>query len=298
MTHVLLTRFNLPSKGHESTIRARENWLRDRVDLFERWCLPSVLGQTERAFTWIVYLDPQSPAWLLTWVRAHRDRGHLHPVLREEVPRPVLLDDIRAATGSDGRGDLITTNLDNDDGLARDFVARVQAAPVAGDPTAVYLGDGLVVSDRRLYRRTDRHNAFCSVRESWRDPVTCWGEWHNRLPEVMPAVVLRGSPGWLQVVHGANVSNRVRGRRTRPGPHRAAFPRLLDGLPEPGRAELVRETARVPLRESRDLARATVRTTLVRVLGKEGFDRAKHRWASMAAAGPVRHPLTPRRRDG
>ncbi|WP_211307833.1 glycosyltransferase [Geodermatophilus normandii] len=278
---MLLTRFNLPSKGHESIVRAKENWLRDRVSLFERYCLPTVLGQSEQSFTWIVYLDPQSPGWLMDWVRGHEAQRHFHPVLREEVPRRVLLADIQAITGSDGRGDLLTTNLDNDDGLARDFIARLQSAPTAGDPTAVYLGDGLIISGERLYRRTDPHNAFCSVRESWRDPVTCWSEWHNRLPELMPAVVLRGAPGWLQVVHGANVSNRVRGRRTPPAPYRPAFPRLLDEVADPGRADLLREAAQVPLRQFRELARAGVKAAVVRLLGKDGLDRAKHRWASV-----------------
>ena len=51
LDHVLLTRFNLPSKGHESLVRAQENWLRNRVVLFERYCLPSVAAQTCRSFS-------------------------------------------------------------------------------------------------------------------------------------------------------------------------------------------------------------------------------------------------------
>jgi len=39
--HVLLTRFNLPSKGFEGMITAKEGWLTDRIALFEFYCLPS-----------------------------------------------------------------------------------------------------------------------------------------------------------------------------------------------------------------------------------------------------------------
>jgi hypothetical protein len=275
LTHVLLTRFNLPSRGHESLVRARENWLRDRVGLFERYCLPSVLAQSSRSFTWLVYFDPQSPPWLLAWLREHGDRGHFVPLLREEVPRANLLADIRAACPHP-RGDLLTTNLDNDDALAVDFVERVQRAPVAGRPTAVYLGTGLIVRGERLYRRTDRHNAFCSVRSAWTDPVTCWADWHNLLPRQMPAVVLGGEPGWLQVVHGANVSNRVRGRLTRPSAHRDRFPGVMGDRPDPRPAVVARDRlAAAPGRALRDGARSAVKLGIHRALGRDGIDRVK-----------------------
>ena len=86
LDHVLLTRFNLPSKGHESLVRAQENWLKNRVMLFERYCLPSVLAQTCRSFSWIIYFDPESPVWLLDWVRSHEQWGYFNPYFREEVP--------------------------------------------------------------------------------------------------------------------------------------------------------------------------------------------------------------------
>ncbi len=280
VTHVLLTRFNLPSRGHESVVRARENWLRNRVGLFERYCLPSVLGQTCSDYSWLIYFDPHSPAWLVNWFRQHEEQGHFRPLLREEVPRRDLVADIRAVSGDAG-GDLLTTNLDNDDSLAHDFVARVQSAPTAMTPTAVYLGAGLIVRENRLYRRRDPHNAFCSVRETWDDPVTCWSAWHNLLPRHMPAVVLDGRPGWLQVVHGANVSNRVRGRRARPSNHRAAFPGLLEDLPDPGPVELARDAlVEAPTRVLRESGRATVKAAVGTVLGREGLDRVKLLWTS------------------
>ena len=59
--HVILTRFNLPTAGVESLVRAQEGWLRDRQVLFEKYCLPSVKFQTRQDFSWIVYFDTQSP---------------------------------------------------------------------------------------------------------------------------------------------------------------------------------------------------------------------------------------------
>ena len=123
--HVILTRFNLPSGGTEARIRASERWLVNRWDLFERYCAPSVAAQSNRNVSWIIYFDPESPEWLTTAVGPYAKQGLFTPFYRAEVPYDVLLADVRqVSTGSADM--LITTNLDNDDGLAIDFVERLR----------------------------------------------------------------------------------------------------------------------------------------------------------------------------
>lgn len=270
--HVLLTRFNLPSIGVEEVIRAREGWLRQRVELFDRYCLPSVVNQQGERPQWLVYLDPQSPQWLLERVRAHQEAGILTPVLRESVPREALLADLRRVVPRPGDA-LVTTNLDNDDGLAPDFSQRLRAAGAEHTRCAVYLVNGLIATGHDLYLRTDRDNAFCSVRESWDDPVTAWSAYHNELGRSMPVVRIAGSPGWLQVVHERNVSNRVRGRLVRPDAHHGFAG--LDAA-EPSLADLALDRlVHVPVRVVRDLGRSGLRRAALRLLGKDGYARAK-----------------------
>jgi hypothetical protein len=285
--HVLLTRFNLPSAGVEEMIRAREGWLRQRVELFDRYCLPSVMGLEGPLPHWLVYLDPQSPAWLLERMRAHEAEGVLTPVLREEVPREALLEDLRRLVPDPGEA-LVTTNLDNDDGLAPDFSRRVRRAGAEHERCAIYLVEGLIATERHLYRRTDRDNAFCSVRESWDDPVTAWSAYHNELGRHMPVVRLGGEPGWLQVVHERNVSNRVRGRLVRPGAYRG-FAGL--DLADPPAAELVRDRLlRSPARAVRDLGRGGVRRVALRLLGKDRYAAAKSLASRLASRAGGRGP--------
>lgn len=278
--HVLLTRFNLPTGGLEGLVRAREGWLRERIDLFERYCAPSVAAQRDAAVTWIVYLDPASPQWLLDRIAPFADRGLLHPVLRERVGVPELREDIAALVPRRSPA-LLTTNVDNDDGLAVDFCARLAAVTSQHPRFALYATRGLVLSPQGLYLLRDRHNAFCSVREGWDEPVTSWSEYHNELHRVMPVVELDGAPGWLQVVHGGNVSNRVRGRLVSPASHRASFAVPLDAR-EPSAAELaVDRVVRSPARQVRDRGRAAVRTAGLRLLGKDGYAGAKARLRSV-----------------
>lgn len=274
--HVFLTRYNLPSEGVESMIRAKEGWLRERTELFERYTVPSVRAQLGEDIHWIVYLDTQSPQWLLDKMYGWRDEGLLSPILRDSVSETERADDIRQVVGRP-EGPVITSNLDNDDGLARDFVERLRGAQVREGRTALYLENGLICSGQRAYLRHDPSNAFCAVREDLSDLKTCWMDWHNRLGMHMPVVGLAGQPGWLQVIHGTNVSNRVRGTIVDPAPYRALFGERLDGLHAPSTTEAARERLVAgPGRWLRDTARGNLRAGLVKVVGKDRFDALKY----------------------
>jgi hypothetical protein len=98
----------------------------------------------------------------------------------------------------------------------------------------------------------------------------------------MPVEEIRGAPGWLQVVHGGNVSNRVHGRLVSPAPYRELFPPLTDDDPVPTRAAVVRDRAiGAPVRWTRDVARSAIKHTLRLLLGKQGLDNAKSTWARL-----------------
>ena len=64
--HFILTRFNLPifqpKVGEKKVSHLDEEYLNYRFDLFERFCLPSVKGQTCQDFRWFVLFDAATPA--------------------------------------------------------------------------------------------------------------------------------------------------------------------------------------------------------------------------------------------
>ena len=276
--HVLLTRFNLPPAGAERVIRAQDGWLAKRVTLFEKYCVPSVRAQTNQNFTWIIYFDPESPAWLRERMAVHESDGVFRAVFRASVSRTELIGDIRSVLGREPDV-LITTNLDNDDGLARDFVDRVQHADAPPERVALFVTRGLIAGPRGLYLRRDSRNAFCSVRESWDDPVTCWSDWHTRLGKSMPIIEIDGAPGWLQVVHGSNVSNRVRGRLVSPRPYLGRFGGELGALSAPRRGRLLGDRlVAVPFRSAREALRAGAKWAAVGLFGTAGLADVKLRF--------------------
>jgi hypothetical protein len=273
--HVLLTRFNLPTEGAEGIFRAREGWLEHRIKLFERYCLPSVRAQTCKDFDWIIYFDPDSPDWLRCRVERHSLEGTYVPIFRPSVSRAELTSDIERVTGRNG-SHLMTTNLDNDDGLAVNFIQRLRSVAPLTEKTAVYLTKGLIKSSSRLYLKIDRYNAFCSVIDHWESASTCWSDWHNLLGNSMQVVALGDGPAWLQVVHGKNVSNRVRGRLVSPRKYYDIFPGLLNDVCVPRPVEIMSElTLTRPSRLVRESARAMAKGIIMRTAGKDGLERAR-----------------------
>lgn len=277
LEHFILTRYNLPSAGAERFVRAREGWLRDRTRLFETYTLPSMRAQSERRFVWLVFFDPQSPTWLRERIDSWSSDGTLFPVFGEEFSREDLVREMRARSRQADARHVLTTNVDNDDAVSTGFVAALHSAALATAPRrAIYLTQGLIKSRAGLHLRTDRHNAFCSVLATWDDPVTCWSDWHNRLHLSMPTMELGGEPGWLQVVHGDNVSNRVRGRLVAPGAYRATFPGVLDDVAPPTRLTALGDRlVFAPLRTARDASRAVLKRAALVVGGKGALDQAR-----------------------
>lgn len=275
--HVLLTRFNLPTPGPESFVRAQEEWLHNRAELFLRHTVPTVRAQTVSDFHWIIYFDRESPPWLVERFAPLIAEGLFVPFYRQKVDWRDVVDDVHAVTGAHGDV-LLTTNLDNDDAVSGDFVERLQAIAQRHVGTAIYLRTGLILQGDRLYLRHDPENAFCSVAESWDAPLTAWRDWHTHLRNHFAVISADGPPGWLQVVHSQNVSNRARGRIVDADRFRAGFRNQLDGLPRlSARAIAADRWVLSPVRESRERVRATGKSLLLRVWGKEGLDRLKSR---------------------
>ncbi|MBN1599351.1 MAG: hypothetical protein JW894_13745 [Bacteroidales bacterium] len=64
--HFLITRFNLKSDQNNwktadnRSIASTGDWLDHRIELFQEYCLPSVINQSNKDFTWLIYLDSET----------------------------------------------------------------------------------------------------------------------------------------------------------------------------------------------------------------------------------------------
>lgn len=212
--HYVVTRFNVAVEFAQDC-HLNPAWLAHRFELFEKFCLPSLAGQTTRDFTWILLVDAQTPA-------GFRDR--LASALRQQMPKSEIVpcgNDFRSdftryvrGAGSSSHRHVITTRVDNDDALRRDFVARVQGEFSQQQYAFVEFIQGytLVEASKELRSRAYPSNPFASLIEEKSEKLTtvfCGN--HLHLKTIGPMISLAGPEMWLQVVHARNVCNKASG---------------------------------------------------------------------------------------
>ena len=136
--------------------------------LFERYCLPSLKGQTCKNFDWIVLFDSTTPErykqkieeyqkdfqqFVPVFVKLEEGR-YFAEVFRDEVVKRITNDNARSTSGRlQGKnhdlnkewGRVITTYLDNDDALNVRFVEDLQQRVMS-------LSDGTFVSYTHGYQ--------------------------------------------------------------------------------------------------------------------------------------------------
>lgn len=261
--HVLMTRFNLATPGREAAIRNRPDWLATRFRLFEDFCLPSVAEQTTGAFTWIIYFDKDTPAEFKARVAELQRQVRFHAYYTGLFPAsgwPQSLAEVLGAKLGALPPVVLTSRLDNDDALARDYMERTAAAAMGQVPVprvGIVITNGYIRSATSAYRISHPANAFASWLERVDQPdgpLTAMGISHIDAADFGPLVQVPGPGGWLQVVHGGNVSNKVRGVRVSPDALASRFhPGALIGLePASGLTLAADRLVLSPLRAGRD----------------------------------------------
>lgn len=247
LDHFLITRFYVRIKSDAAL--PGEAWLIRRLEQFERVCLPSVAGQTEKHFGWLVFVDHDCPNWVLEY---------LHERLPENAE--IVVNDgactrtnIAAAVARRAKnGKIITSRVDSDDGLRSDFIERVQLTLREHHYAVLNFPRGYQLSRGRMLLYSHPSNAFISMVEPKGEqlPVTVFADWHDRISRHAPLIQGAGDRLWVQNCHGENVRNQERGIAAR---HDAAQ-RLFPGIP------LRRQSA---LKYAVDVVKTSIRVALL-----------------------------------
>lgn len=176
--------------------------------------------QTTTDWTWIVLLDERDPL-LRERLAMYRDHA------REVIPITVCPDeppprtgdmrarqrsaaaDYRAPWRRDVPSDdvVLTTRLDDDDGLAPDAIARYQrAAATVMKRTALMLPMGIRVWRRRYDVIRHERNAMHTLVTMPDDETCVYDYGHTKVAAAVPVVMVDDAPGWLWVRHRDTIS--------------------------------------------------------------------------------------------
>jgi hypothetical protein len=240
--HFILTRFNVVSRGmtqRDPTLRLNKSWLEARFDLFERYCLPSVRGQTNQNFTWLVFFDVDTPEQFARRLSHHAEWKNLIPVPMQlfdlEGVRQAIAK-IRTRPGAS----LITTRLDNDDAIHDAYVAAVQSRFACQTAEVINILHGYQLHEGKAYHMRHPGNPFISLIETGPDVRTVLDRNHDEWEGVATVTQVKGLRGWVQVIHKRNAANQLCGVRCPVRELGNGFQHLVGGLEEPEREVTLR----------------------------------------------------------
>jgi hypothetical protein len=160
--HLILTRFNVRYSDEPVPRVLLDDWLEQRFELFERWCVPTIASQEGPTRRWLIFVDAETPSkWLgrLVKSRTNVDIAPIRIVGRWSDDQCKML--VRDQVTRKGPV-LITTRIDNDDAVHRTYLQSILSVAEVGSTGFVNAPSGLRLNGDRIYRQHDRHGPFLS----------------------------------------------------------------------------------------------------------------------------------------
>ncbi len=213
-SHFFLTKFNVRSFP-DLKPGCDPVWLEKRFNLFDQFCFPSVSNQSNQNFKWLVFFDIDTPEDFKQRIDAYSKRwNNFVPVyLSCPLPYGQFPDEVRDVVRHYIPADckyLITTWLDNDDAIHKDYVQMIQDNFSQQESETINFIFGYQLSEGKLYFDFEFSNHFISLIEKYDAASfkTCLCRPHKELYEVCKsAKKIFCKPVWIEVVHGSNYMN-------------------------------------------------------------------------------------------
>ena len=220
--HFLITRFNLKKDDWKtdknSAVVLDKKWLKNRVDLFKKFCLPSVLAQTSKNFKWLIFFEKDSENDLRSLLLQLQEHSFIIPVFLSGYKEfQSMLPSILAEKASKNQW-LLTTRLDNDDATNNFFVETLQKnLHLSGSNNVYHFPQGLCLDLGKTFRLasyTYPLNQFVSLLEKKEEnssfkTVLC--REHDKWDSSFHLIQVQLKDAWLQVTHHANMANIFKG---------------------------------------------------------------------------------------
>ncbi len=216
--HYIITRFNLRrtdwaiTKNNEKVLS--DSWLEERFELFENFCFPSVINQSKLNFKWFVFFDINTPEKYKAKIEKYKLLSeNFYPFFIDGMDKylPSISEKIKEFTDTDY---VITSRLDNDDSLHKDYVATIQSMFNSQDYLAVDVIDGYgmqVGKKMRIGKMRHLYNPYISLIEKTNQAKSVWSKGHTYWKYESEITRVVNKRLWLTIIHDKNKSNKFRG---------------------------------------------------------------------------------------
>ena len=217
--HYLITRFNLKNpkwdvtKNNETLLT--DEWLEHRLWLFENFCFPSVMAQTNKGFSWLIYFDITTPeTYRRRFEAIIASAANVRLFYIDGMPAfyPEIQKLIHAEAGD--KPYLITSRIDNDDSISKYFIDEVQKQFASQEYQAVDVIKGYSLQIKpviMLGKKEHIFNPFISLIEKNENPKTVWANDHNHWKKETRVKQLTHKRLWMSIIHEKNKVNEFDG---------------------------------------------------------------------------------------
>jgi hypothetical protein len=208
--HFLITRINID--WHISKPKTREerndpDFLKHRLDIFEKICYPSVKAQINKNFIWLLLVDSDLPDLFRKRIEKYSLSTKIIPVYITD--KETCLDSLKQVIKENfslSNQYLITTNLDSDDAIAEDFILTIQEQFKNQNFEFINFPFGYLYrfQDKTLYLRewlTAPCHTLIETFEDWKTVLTYP---HATITQYKVSQIFM-KPMWLMTSHGKNV---------------------------------------------------------------------------------------------
>lgn len=221
--HYIITRFNLKGRSKDKNGQKvqSDEWLRHRVKLFERYCFPSIKGQTNQNFKWLVLFDHETDP--IIYQKYQRKCYNFIPILCDNQVKKFgryIIDYIKSDIKQPQKCMIITTRIDSDDGFSQMAVNTIQTLAkkrykskskqtnfAINFHRGLYLNEKIQKIKPEFIHFTSAYTSLVSVRPTEiSKTVMSYGQ--GALTKSFPTIWVRtGQPMWVRVIHHRNLHN-------------------------------------------------------------------------------------------
>lgn len=220
--HFLITRFNLKKDDWHIDKNSNEvlnkEWVENRIILFKKYCLPSIVGQSNKNFKWLIFFQEKPSLEIELLIKELKEFTFIEAVFSKSYKdfQINLTKYINKRIDSDVKW-VLTTRLDNDDSLNINYIRELHKAtknPIHN--TLLHFPNGLFLDlgkNNKLGYSFYPLNQFVSLLEMSNpgafNTVLC--REHDSWDSNYMIKPLDLKDAWLQITHDYNMANQYKG---------------------------------------------------------------------------------------
>lgn len=220
--HVICMPFNLQYEGKPSMYEGNPSWLRNRIDIFKKYCLNSFNNQTDSAYHLFLYCDSETPSKYKKELLEIEKSSNVITIIwdlskfnwkyskeEKEGLKKSILKNYKKVRKNNSE-EIICSRFENDDIPDLRYVEFVKQCHEHYN--IISLGKGIYwdINTNQFLDSTFPTGPFISVKSTLDNFISpLEDEHHNYITKRSGFPVITEEPLWVQVIHGENVWNRM-----------------------------------------------------------------------------------------